>query len=398
MHMHLIERNDYMSRLISLKDKDFIKVLSGIRRSGKSTLLEMFKTHLLESGIKESCILHINMDSWDVKKRITNKSELYKFIKENVSGERSYVFIDEIQNIRGWEDVAIAVYTDMDVDLYITGSNALMLSSDLSTKLVGRYIEIQVFPLSFKEFKGFFTESEKMEAFNEYLRFGGFPGVIKISDERNRNDAIESIYRTILSSDVVMKNNIKDVALMERLAEYLMGNVGNITSIKKISDYLNSSGIKTNPVTVDNYILMLVRSYLIYKAKRYDIKGKKVLKSLDKYYVTDIGLKNMVNPQTDLGHSIENLVYFELLRKGYQVYVGTIDQTEIDFIAKKGSDITYFQVSMTILDEAVRERELAPFKKIPDSHDRVILTLDRIITDNIDGIRCMNIVDFLLKY
>jgi len=398
MHMHLIERNDYMSRLISLKDKDFIKVLSGIRRSGKSTLLEMFKTHLLESGIKESCILHINMDSWDVKKRITNKSELYEFIKENVSGERSYVFIDEIQNIRGWEDVAIAVYTDMDVDLYITGSNALMLSSDLSTKLVGRYIEIQVFPLSFKEFKGFFTESEKMEAFNEYLRFGGFPGVIKISDERNRNDAIESIYRTILSSDVVMKNNIKDVALMERLAEYLMGNVGNITSIKKISDYLNSSGIKTNPVTVDNYILMLVRSYLIYKAKRYDIKGKKVLKSLDKYYVTDIGLKNMVNPQTDLGHSIENLVYFELLRKGYQVYVGTIDQTEIDFIAKKGSDITYFQVSMTILDEAVRERELAPFKKIPDSHDRVILTLDRIITDNIDGIRCMNIVDFLLKY
>ena len=396
--MHLIERNDYMSRLISLKDKDFIKVLSGIRRSGKSTLLEMFKTHLLESGIKESCILHINMDSWDVKKRITNKSELYEFIKENVSGERSYVFIDEIQNIRGWEDVAIAVYTDMDVDLYITGSNALMLSSDLSTKLVGRYIEIQVFPLSFKEFKGFFTESEKMEAFNEYLRFGGFPGVIKISDERNRNDAIESIYRTILSSDVVMKNNIKDVALMERLAEYLMGNVGNITSIKKISDYLNSSGIKTNPVTVDNYILMLVRSYLIYKAKRYDIKGKKVLKSLDKYYVTDIGLKNMVNPQTDLGHSIENLVYFELLRKGYQVYVGTIDQTEIDFIAKKGSDITYFQVSMTILDEAVRERELAPFKKIPDSHDRVILTLDRIITDNIDGIRCMNIVDFLLKY
>ena len=395
--MHLIERNDYMSRLISLKDKDFIKVLSGIRRSGKSTLLEMFKTYLLESGIKESCILHINMDSWDVKKRITNKSELYEFIKENVGKERSYILIDEIQNIHEWEDATIAVYADMDADLYITGSNALMLSSDLSTKLVGRYIEIQVFPLSFKEFKGFFAEFEKMDVFNHYLRYGGFPGVVHISDERNRYDAIEGIYRTIMSSDVIVKNRIKDVALMERLAEYLVGNIGNITSVKKISDYLNSNGIKTNPVTIDNYISMLTRSYLVYKAKRYDIKGKRALKTLDKYYVTDLGLKNMMSPQMDLGHSIENLVYFELLRRGHQVYVGTIGQTEIDFIAKKGTKITYYQVSTTILDDSVREREITPLRKISDSHERAILTLDSVMVDNIDGIQCMNIVDFLLK-
>jgi len=394
--VHPIERKEYLDRLISLKDKNFIKILSGIRRSGKSTLLEMFKEHLLKTGISTSNIAHINMDSWDVKKNITNKDKLYDHIKKSLGDGRNYILIDEIQNISEWEDVMIAVYTDMDADIYITGSNALMLSSDLSTKLVGRYIEIHVLPLSFKEFNEFLKGTNKEEMFNRYLRIGGFPGVVLVPEERNRQDAVKGIYHTIMNSDVIMKNNIKDPALIERLAEYLMGNIGNITSVKNISDYLNSSGTKTTPATIDNYVMMLERSYLIYKAKRYDIRGKRVLKTFDKYYVTDLGLRNMVTAHTDMGYSLENVIYFELLRRGYQVYVGTIDQTEVDFIAVRGSDTTYYQVCTTVMDENVRERELRPFKKIRDHHSKTLLTLDQIIADNYDGVKCINILDFLL--
>lgn len=394
----LIPRDDYLNRLISLKDSDFIKVLSGIRRSGKSTILGMFKKYLIDSGISEENIIDLNFDSWDLKKKITTNEDLYDLIKDKITNGRSYVLLDEIQNIPEWEDAMIAAFTDMDADFYITGSNAMMNSPNLGTKLVGRFIEIHVYPLSFNEIVQYAQDSDIENLFDNYVTYGGFPGITTLKDDRNKTDALNSIFESIIASDVLGRNDVRDAALMMHLIAFIADNTGNIVSVKSITDYLNSSGKKVTPTTIDNYLLMLEKSFLIYKAKRYDIAGKTLLKTLDKYYLADAGIRNMIaGNEQNFGRVLENIVYIELLRRGYTVYVGKLGQKEVDFVAVKGQKKMYYQVSMTVMDDNTRRREIEPLLKIEDNHPKTLLSMDRNTIDNYSGILNRNIITWLLE-
>jgi predicted AAA+ superfamily ATPase len=334
----------------------------------------------------------------DLKKSIIGDAELFDLVKSNLGEGRNYVFIDEIQNVPEWESAAVSIFTELDVDLYITGSNAMMLSSDLSTKLVGRQIVIQVFPLSFGEIYNFRKENglEKTEVLNEYLIYGGFPGVtVMPHDERNRMDVIDGIYRSIISSDVILKNNVRDPALMFRISEFLLASIGNIVSAKSISDYLSSNGIKTTPATVENYLSMLEQSYLLYRVKRFDVADKHMLKTLNKYYAVDLGIRNAEVGSGDRGRMLENLVYFELLRRGYKVTVGKVGQQEIDFVASKQQNNIYIQVSQFIADEDARRRETSPLLAIKDAFPKILIT-EHATSPTGDGIICITVTDFLL--
>ena len=399
----MIIREKYLKKMIDSKDTEFIKVITGVRRSGKSTLLLMFKEYLIESGVKNENIIHINFESAQYD-NIKNYKDLYQYIKEIIKNEKTYLLLDEVQNVESWEKAINSFKVDFNIDIYITGSNAYLLSSELSTLLSGRYIEIKMYPLSFKEFLVFndYDESNIEEKFNEYLRYGGLPAItlIKGNDELILS-YLNDIYNSIVKKDIIDRNNIKDFALLENIIKYLFNNIGSPVSSNKISDYLNSNKIiqKSNHQTIDNYLNMLEKSYIIYKADRTDVKSKALLKTLGKYYVSDTGLRNIILGFRNIneGHLLENVVYLELLRRGYRVNIGKIGEYEVDFVAENPHTIKYFQVTQTLNDEQVKMRELRSLENISDNYEKIILTMDKSINNDFNGIKVKNIISWLLE-
>ena len=401
--MEMIIRDNYLKRMIDAKDTEFIKVITGVRRSGKSTLLLMFKDYLLNNGVKKDNILHINFES-AMYDDIKDYKDLYKYVKEKVKKDKVYLLLDEVQNVDAWEKAINSFKVDFNIDIYITGSNAYLLSSELSTLLSGRYIEIKMYPLSFKEYLTFnnYDFSNLDDKFNEYLKYGGLPAITLIKD----NDELvlsylNDIYNTIVKKDIVDRNNIKDIALLENIIKYLSNNIGSPISSNKISEYLNSNKVleKSNHQTIDNYLNMLEKSFIIYKADRTDIKSKSLLKTLGKYYICDTGIRNIILGfrNIDEGHLLENIVYLELLRRGYRVNIGKSNDYEVDFIAENPNDIKYYQVTKSLSSEDVKNRELRSLESINDNYEKIILTMDKSINNDYNGIKVINIIDWLIK-
>ena len=397
-------RDLYLNQLIKFKDKKLIKVITGLRRSGKSTLLSLFENHLITSGVDRNHIIRMNFESFEFDE-ITNYKELHEYINERIldPNKRHYILLDEVQQVSSWERVINSFLVDANVDIFITGSNAYLLSSELSTLLSGRYVEIKMQPLSFKEYIEFLDSDKEMslpEKFNQYLEYGGLPTIVELLDNPDTiGPFLEGIYNTVLMKDVIERNGVRDAALLESILKFIAANIGSIVSTKKISDYLTSSGRKTTSDTIDNYLKMLENAFIIYKANRYDLKGKMFLKTLEKYYIVDIGIRNRLIGlrNTDYGHVLENIVYLELLRRGYEVSIGKIGSLEVDFVASKPNEKIYYQVSATIMDEKTRERELRPLESISDNYPKYILTMDQIVFNDYSGIRVKNIIDFLLE-
>ncbi|HET6786301.1 MAG TPA: ATP-binding protein [Erysipelotrichaceae bacterium] len=400
--MKLINRKEYIEWIYNWKDKPLIKVISGVRRCGKSTLLLLFKNELIKSGIKEHQIISINLE--DLKfDNIKNYSDLYKEIESRlIHDEMNYIFIDEIQNVESFEKTVDSLHLRENCDIYITGSNAYFLSSELATLLTGRYVQLEMLPLSFSEF--YLNSDQKIskeDAFNLYLENGAFPYVLDLkSDKRLIQQYHEGLYNTLFIKDVIQRNGINDIALLERLTKFLMQNIGSKTSGKKISDTLKSSGLTGDQKTIDKYLQSLKESFLFYEAKRFNVKGRQIFTTLSKYYIVDLGLKNSLvqQSQKDFGHMLENLVYLELRRRGFNVYVGQLESDlEIDFVCIRGNETQYYQVSATTLDEDTLNRELLPFTKVKDNYSKYLLTLDNIQREvNYDGIQKMNLIDWLL--
>ena len=395
-------RDIYLNKLITFKDKPLIKIITGIRRCGKSTLLDLFEEYLLNNGIKKENIIHMNFEDLTYDE-IKDYKDLNKYIKEKVlDNDKKYIILDEIQQVSNWEKAINSFLVTLNCDIYITGSNAYLLSSEISTLLSGRYVEIKMLPLSFKEyldFNDYNTKENLEEHFNDYLLYGGLPIVSYVHDKSAIRNILSGVFNTVIIKDVAKRNSIRDITLLENLIRYIAQNIGSPISSRNISNYLNSAGRKTSTETIDNYLKMLENAFVIYKANRFDIKGKMYLKTLEKYYIVDTGIRNelLSFKDGDYGHMLENLVYLELLRRGYDVSVGKIDNLEIDFVAQNYDEKIYYQVSASILDENTKKRELNPFDHIPDHYEKVILTMDRTPIKDFNGIKNINIIDFLLQ-
>lgn len=399
----MILRQNYLNRLIEAKDTEFIKVITGVRRSGKSTLLIMFKDYLLDNNVNKNNIIHINFES-AMFDEIKDYKDLYNYIKENLSSGKNYILLDEVQNVSKWEKAINSLNIDYNVDIYITGSNAYLLSSELATLLSGRYVEIKMYPLSFKEFLLFnnYDENDLESKFNEYLKYGGLPAITHIKNKDNLvMTYLNDIYNTIVKKDIIERNGIKDIALLENIIKYISSNIGSPISSNKISDYLNSNKIveRSNHQTIDNYLRMLENAFIVYKADRSDVRSKNILKTLGKYYLCDTGIRNIILGfrNIDEGYLLENVIYLELLRRGYKVSIGKVQNYEVDFVAENVNSIIYYQVSRTIQDESVRLRELRSLESISDNYEKIILTMDKTINRDYNGIKVINIIDFLLE-
>jgi predicted AAA+ superfamily ATPase len=397
----MINREEYLDELIRWKDKDLIKVVTGIRRCGKSTLFDLFIDYLKMSGVKSNQIIYINLEDADYD--FKDYKELYHFINEKIISEDNfYVFLDEVQNVPGFQRAVDSLYIKKNVDVYITGSNAYLLSGELATLLSGRYIEIKMLPLSFKEYVSAFDNNNYQQLFLDYMRNGGMPGNINIlkSNVNDLDKYLDGIFSTIVYKDIMARNNITDKLLLESVIKYIFDSIGSPISIKKISDTLTSKGISTSNHTVENYITALLESFLIYKAERFDVKGKNLLARDYKYYVVDSGLRSYLlgkKADSDMGHILENIVYLELLRRGYKVYVGKVDDLEVDFVAENRDGLRYYQVALTVRDEKVLERELRSLQKTGDHYPKTLLTLDMDLETDYDGIKKINVVDWLLS-
>lgn len=399
----MINRELYMNKLLAYKDTEFIKIITGIRRCGKSSLLKLFMEKILEEN-KTANVIYMNFESFEFDD-ITNYKDMYNKIKEKINKkEKNYILLDEVQRIKEWEKAVNALTVDFNSDIYITGSNAYLLSSELSTFLSGRYIEIRILPLSFKEFLDFTKLEDNLtieDKFIEYVKFGGMPGIITLKNEENLyENAIKGIYNTVFMKDVVERNKLVDATLLEKILKFLMSNIGSLISSKKIADFLTSQGTKITHNTVLNYLKMLENAYIIYRVPRYDIKGKELLKTLEKYYIVDTGIRNIILGfrNSDFGHIIENIVYFELLRRGYEVTIGKTDSLEVDFIATNSNDKKYYQVTYTMINESVKNRELNSLKNINDNYEKTVLTMDKLYNNTCeDGIKIKYLIDFLLE-
>lgn len=393
----MVLRRQYLEKLRKTQGSRIIKVITGVRRCGKSTLLAQFQEELLKSGLGRDQIISVNLED------IANKSlldylKLYDYLLERLQpGEMTYVFLDEIQNVPQFQRAVDSLYIRPDVDVYLTGSNAGLLSGELATLLSGRYIEINMLPLSYVEYHELIG-GDRRDTWRSYYQRGGFPFAATIEDEEIWRDYLLGIYHTVLLKDIVARKGISDIAVLESVAGFLFDNIGNIVSSKRIADSLTSDGRKTNSITVENYINALTESFILYKAGRYNIKGKQHLKSLEKYYLVDIGLRRMLlgDSAADVGHILENIVYLELIRRGYQVKIGKVGELEIDFIAFKGSDHRYYQVAASVLDPITFAREIAPLKAVKDNYPKAILSLDELPMEE-EGIKQINITDFLLQ-
>ena len=397
----MIDRKEYLDRLIGFKDKHIIKVITGIRRCGKSTLLEIYQEYLLKNGILPEQIIAINFEDYN-NRALKDLTALHDFISERlVSGKKTYVFLDEIQNVTDFPVVVDSLYINKNVDLYITGSNAYMLSGEIATLLSGRYVEIEMLPLSFHEYVlSTGNSNELARKYIEYLENSSFPYTTELDgNQRKIYDYLSGIYDTVVLKDVVGRYKMSDTMILESIIRLIFDNIGNRLSTKKISDTLNSNGRKIDVKTVEKYLTALIDTFIIYQAKRYDVKGKQYLKTLEKYYVVDIGMRGMLlgNRNFDAGHILENVVYLELLRRGYKVFVGKVDAFEVDFVAINQKGITYFQVAATVRDKDTLARELRPLQKITDSYPKYILSLDDDPEADYDGICRINALNWLMK-
>ena len=396
----MIIREEYLNKLKLLKDKNIIKIVTGIRRCGKSTLLLQFRDWLIEQGVKKSQIILINFEDLEYED-LTDYKSLHKYIKERLKKNvKTYVFLDEIQNVDKFPKVLDSLHLNPDVDLYVTGSNAYMLSSEIATLISGRYIQIEMLPLSFKEYciakDGF---EDRITKYTDYLLSSSFPYVLELDSNPNIiRDYLESIYNTIVIKDIMNRKQVTDSMMLQSVLKFIFDNIGNPLSTKKIADTMTSDGRKIDSKTIEKYLVALKESYIIYQAKRYDIKGKQYLKTLDKYYVVDIGLRYMLLGKRgmDAGHILENVVYLELLRRSYDVYVGKVDSFEVDFVAQNQDGNHYYQVALTVRDEATLAREIRPLQIIQDAYPKVILTLDDDPSRDIEGIKIINARDWLL--
>lgn len=400
----MIQRRIYLEKLKKLQDTRLIKVLTGVRRCGKSTLLQLFREYLLQSGVEENRLISINFEDLQFE-GLLNYRKMHDYVSQRLQeGKMNYVFLDEVQNVPKFQRAADSLFIKPNVDLYITGSNARLLSGELATLLSGRYIELAMLPLSFSEYFEMKREGnglrggDKRETVNEYFRLGGFPYAASISDDEIRTDYIRGIYNTLLLKDIVARKHIGNVELLERVIRFLFDNIGNIVSAKKIADSLSSAGTKTTPVTIEGYLEALMDAFVLYKAGRYDVKGKQHLKSLEKYYLVDMGLRRLLlgDPDRNIGFILENIVYLELIRRGFLVQIGKVDDLEIDFIAQSGSEKIYYQVAATVLDPVTFEREFEPLRKIKDNYPKFVLSMDELAMES-DGIRQVNIIEFLLE-
>jgi len=389
--------------MIGLKDNSLVKVITGVRRCGKSSLLDLFEQHLLESGVNSSSIIRMNFESMEFDD-IRDYKALNSYVTERITGNgKTYVLLDEVQTVLEWERAVNSFRLDKTLDIYITGSNGHLLSSELSTLLSGRYIEIHMLPLSFLEFldfNGLDTTGDIDKHFNLYIRRGGLPGVTELGgNDAVIRDYINGIYNTIFVKDIVQRNEVRDPALLENVIRFMAGNIGNSISVKKISDYLTSGGRKTSSETIDNYLHMLTNAFVLYRASRYDLKGKQQLKTQGKYYIVDVGIRNELVGKRgqDYGFVLENIVYFELLRRGYNVAIGALAGLEVDFVATNPDKTVYYQVTATMLAEETRERELRPLRAIQDNYEKIVLSMDRTPMTDYGGIKAVNIVDFLME-
>lgn len=399
----MINRTEYLEQLKIFKDKDLIKVVTGIRRCGKSTLFELFINYLRESGVKEEQIIKINLEDADYN--FENYKELYDFINKQLDSKKQYyVFLDEVQNVPMFQKAVDSLYIKKNVDVYITVSNVYLLSGELATLLSGRYVEIKMLPLSFKEYLSAFENKEKSryEYFLDYVKNGGMPGNIPILQD-NPNDLdtyLEGIFTTIVYKDIITRNNITDRMILESVLKFIFDSIGSPISTKKISDTLTSKGMITSNHTIENYITAFIDSFLIYKAERFDVKGKNLLARDYKYYVADSGLRSYLlgkKADSDMGHILENIVYLELLRRGYKVYVGKVGELEVDFVAENRNGLKYYQVTLSVRDEKVLERELRSLQKTGDHYPKYLITLDMDLEAGYDGITKINVIDWLLN-
>lgn len=404
----MVERKEYLDELIGWKDEQVIKVVTGIRRCGKSTLLAQYQTWLKENGIADAQIVSINFEELEYEELLDYK-KLYAYLKERLIPEKNtYIFLDEIQKVADFEKVVDSLYVKPNVDIYITGSNAYMLSGDLATLLTGRYVEIKMLPLSLKEFLTI-TGMDEERGFAEYLKCGGLPYVARMERTTAKVETyLEGIYNTVIVKDIEdrqvrresepSKRKITDIALLKSIAKYLASVVGSPVSIRSIADYLISSGRKVSPNTVDDYVDALTESFIFYPAERFDIVGKQLLKVNKKFYIVDLGLRNHILPRRnyDFGFTLENVVYFELLRRGYQVMIGKIGSTEVDFVAEKHGEYSYYQVTADMTAQETFDREMRPLTQIRDNYEKVVLTSERLTVGNYNGIRVKNLTDWLL--
>lgn len=397
----MIERTEYLEELKRWKDKDLIKVVTGIRRCGKSTLFELFINYLKENNIVEEQIISINLEDADYN--FSGYKELYNYINNKIdSKQKYYIFLDEVQNVPEFQKAVDSLYIKKNVDVYITGSNAYLLSGELATLLSGRYIEIKMLPLSFKEYVGALNDNNYQQLFLNYMKTGGMPGNISIlkTNPYDIDKYLDGIFSTIVYKDIMARNNISDKILLESVLKFIFDSIGSPISTKKISDTLTSKGIPTSNHTVENYINAFLESFLIYKAERFDVKGKNLLARDYKYYSVDSGLRSYLlgkKSDSDMEHILENIVYLELLRRGYRVYVGKVDDLEVDFVAENRDGLKYYQVALTVRDNNVLERELKSLQKTGDHYPKTLLTLDMDLEADYNGITKINVIDWLLK-
>ncbi|MDR3076545.1 MAG: ATP-binding protein [Synergistaceae bacterium] len=397
--MKFVQRPQYLAWLNDWREKPVIKVVTGVRRCGKSTLFALYIDSLIEYGVKPEQIVSINLEELEYEKLLDYR-ELYAYMKTRLyEGGYTYVFIDEVQQCKDFEKAVDSLFVKGNVDVHITGSNAFLLSGELATLLSGRYVQVEMLPLSFAEYREF-KGGDATALFREYLRFGAFPAVAALGDNIGLvRSYLDGIYNSILVKDVARRENISDAAILESIVKFLLSNVGSPVSVKKITDTLKSAGRAISINTVDKYIRALCSAYVFYKADRYDIKGKALLKTQNKYYAVDNGFRELLlaGSAADIGHILENVVYLELLRRGGKVRIGKIAEKEVDFVSQTADGLAYYQVSATVLDETTRRRELEPLERISDNHPKFLLTLDdfpRIA--NYDGIRQINVIDWLL--
>ena len=407
-----IDRKEYLDFLVKSKDRQIIKVVSGVRRCGKSTLFEIYKDFLLENGVAKNQIISINFEDMDYEE-LTDYKKLYEYIKSKMIGDKkNYIFLDEIQHVDKFEKVVDSLFIKENTDLYITGSNAYFMSSELATLLSGRYIELKMLPLSFKEYYQAKLEYEKLEQkenrisktliqyYNEYIVNSSFPYTLQLdSDLKNIHEYLSGIYNSVLLKDIVARLKISDVMRLESVVKYIFDNIGNLTSLSKIANTLTSMGRKTDAKTIEKYIRGLTDSLLVHEVSRYNIKGKEFLSTLSKYYVTDLGLRQIIlgNRNIDMGHILENIIYLELLRRKGNVYVGQFDKNEIDFVVINSNEIEYYQVALTVLDKNTLKRELNAFKNIKDNYPKYLITLDDVMVNtDYDGIKVVNALEWLL--
>lgn len=405
----MVQRKEYLEKLIEWKDDDVIKVVTGIRRCGKSTLLMQYQDYLKSIGIEENQIIAVNFEELEYEE-LCDYKKLYAYIKDRLIADKiTYIFLDEIQKVPSFEKVVDSLYVKPNIDIYITGSNAYMLSGDLATLLTGRYVEISMLPLSFSEYMEL-SDKDKESAFADYIKYGGLPFVATMDRTDDKVDTyLEGIYNTVIVKDIEDrqkrqesnsdKRKINDIPLLKTIAKYLSSVIGSPVSLRGITNYLVSSGRKISANTVSNYVDALIESFIFYPAERFDIVGKQLLQANKKYYMVDLGIRNHILPRKyyDLGFSVENIVFFELLRRGCKVTIGKYQENEVDFVAERRGELTYIQVTADMVSESTFDREMKPLYAIQDNYEKIVLTLDKLTVGNYDGIKVVNVIDWLLN-